>query len=310
MAEEYYKTLGVERDASPEAIQKAYRELARKYHPDLNRDNASAKKKFQEVQAAFDVLNDPKSRQEYDQFGSGFGSRPQSPWGAQGPAQFDDLDLSDLFGQGGAGGGGFADLLRGFGRGRETARPQAPRPQKGANLSHELTVPFNTVVVGGEAQVTVQRKSGKREAISVQIPAGIEDGKKIRLRGQGEPGTAGGAAGDILIQVRVASHPNYQRRGNQLDVVVSVTLAEAVVGAKIDLPTPKGTITLSVPPGTSSGTKLRIKGHGIAPSGKPPGDLFAEIQIVLPKELDADDWIMIKKLDARHPLDPRKDLKW
>ena len=325
MATDYYKTLGVERKASEDEIRKAYRDLARKYHPDLNPDDASAKQKFQEVQTAFDVLNDKKKRDQYDRFGAGFenmggGGGPRGPGGAgfggHGPVNFDEFDLNDILGgaAGGGGGGGFSDLFRNFGRGRGgSARgPQqrAPQPRRGADLQHELTVSFNTAVLGGEAQVTVQRQNGKREAISVKVPAGIEDGKKIRLRQQGEAGEHGGKPGDILLQIKVAPHPNFQRRGANLDVRVPVTLAEAVVGAKIDVPTPRGTISLSIPPGTSSGKKLRIKGHGIEAQGKPAGDLFAEIMIELPPELDADDWIAIKKVEEKHPFAPREDLKW
>ena len=323
MATDYYQTLGVAKKATEDEIRKAYRDLARKYHPDLNPDDASAKKKFQDVQAAFDVLNDKKKREQYDRFGPGFeqmgGGGPRGPGGAgfggHGPVSFDDIDLNDILsGAAGGGGGGFADLFRNFGRGRSGpaggARTRPPQPRRGADLQHQLTVSFNTAVLGGEAQVTVQRKNGKREAISVKVPAGIEDGKKIRLRQQGEAGEHGGSAGDILLQIHVATHPHFHRRGTNLDVRVPISLAEAVVGAKIDVPTPRGTISLSVPPGTSSGKKLRIKGHGIEVKGKPAGDLFAEIMIELPPEMDADDWIMIKKLEEKHPYEPRKDLKW
>ncbi len=317
MAKDYYKILEIDRGASADEIQKAYRKLARKFHPDLNPDDASARQRFQEVQNAFDVLNDPKKRAQYDRFGDGFessgGGGPFHGQGEAGPRPgFQDVNFEDLFGQQfgkeQATGGGFGDFFRHFtGGGHQAGAQPAAR---GADLLHEITVPFTTAIQGGEVQVTVQRRTGKREAISVKIPAGIEEGKKIRLRGQGEQGTAGGPPGDILIQVKVARHPFFQRRGNDLDVRVPITLAEAAVGAKVDIPTPQGTITLSVPPGTSSGTKLRARGHGLKISRKQAGDLLAEIQIVLPKNLDADDWIQIKKLDSKHPMDPRADLSW
>ena len=142
-------------------------------------------------------------------------------------------------------------------------------------------MPFNTAVTGGEAMISVQRHNGKLDTINVKIPIGIDDGQKIRLRGQGEA-DVGEQAGDILITIRVSPHPYFQRRGNRLDVRVPITLTEAVQGAKVDIPTPQGTITLSIPPGTSSGRKLRVKGHGVNPSKGKPGDLFAEVQIVLP----------------------------
>jgi DnaJ-class molecular chaperone len=176
-------------------------------------------------------------------------------------------------------------------------------------LQNVLQIPFQTAVTGGDAQVTVQR-DGKLETIAVKIPPGIEEGQKIRLRGQGERAGPDAPPGDILIHVRVAPHPHFERRGKNLHVRVPVTLAEAVVGSKIDVPTPRGTIALSVPPGTSSGKKLRVKGHGVAGKDAPPGDLIAEIQIMLPPDLDADDWITIKKIDREHPLNPRSELRW
>ena len=195
------------------------------------------------------------------------------------------------------------------------ARPAslANRPgssRRGADSQHELQVPFTTAIAGGEVQISIQRPSGKTETLAVKIPSGIEDGKKIRIRGQGEPGPRGGTPGDILITIRVAPHPYFQRRGNHLLVRVPVTLGEAVAGAKVDVPTPRGTVTLSVPPGSSSGAKLRVKGHGVAPKNGTPGDLLAEIQIVLPKQISDADRQAIREIDQRYPQSPRKDLRW
>jgi DnaJ-class molecular chaperone len=318
MAQDYYATLGVSRSASPEEIQKAYRKLARKYHPDKNPDDATAKKRFQEVQAAFDVLSDTEKRTRYDQFGANFesvgaagGPRTWRYTTTGGPQTY-PFDLNDLFGGGGPdieGGASFTDLFKQFSRARG-AGPTARAANRGADLRHELTVPFNTAVLGGEAALTVQRASGKLETIRVKIPAGIDDGKKIRLRGQGEPGMGGAPAGDILLTIHVSPHPHFRRTGNRLDVRVPVTLAEAALGAKVDVPTPQGTITLTIPPNTSSGKRLRIKGHGVRPAGQPPGDLFAEIQIVLPDNLSAEDRQRLADVSARYPQQPRADLRW
>ena len=177
-------------------------------------------------------------------------------------------------------------------------------------MLHELQIPFATAIAGGEVQVGVERPSGKTETLAVKIPAGIEEGKKIRIRGHGGPATAGGPPGDILLTIHVAPHPFFQRRGNQLLVRVPVTLGEAVDGAKVDVPTPRGTVTLSVPPGTSSGKKLRVKGHGVAPKNGTPGDLLAEIQIVLPEHLSDADRQTIRQIDDRYSQNPRKDLRW
>ncbi|MEX0675559.1 MAG: DnaJ C-terminal domain-containing protein [Pirellulales bacterium] len=324
MAEDYYKTLEVGRDASAADIQKAYRKLARKYHPDLNPDDKTAKTKFQEVQRAFDVLNDASKRELYDRYGSSFesaggGGGPRggwSTWGAS-PGGGEEVDFSQLFGERFGGGdptGTFADIFSQFrragGRSRRAGGQQAVR---GADIATELEIPFHTAVGGGQAQISLRRHSGHVDTLAVKIPAGIDEGKKIRLRGQGEA-VPDGTAGDILITIHVAPHPWFTRRGNNLEVRVPVTLAEAALGAKVDVPTPRGTISLRVPPGASSGKKLRVKGHGVAPRNGEAGDLYAEIQIVLPSPLDDECVEMIKKLDAHaqsaHPQQPRRDLKW
>jgi len=334
MAEDYYKTLGIRRDSSQAEIEKAYRELARKYHPDLNPDDKAAKAKFQEVQNAFDVLGNSEKRELYDRYGSSFesmgagggpGAGPGAggPWGGAwgaGPgAGFspgaENIDFSQIFGEqfgGGAGNaGGAAGLGDLFGHFRRSGKRGASRGKtRGDDILHQAQIPFNVAVSGGQIQVTVQRRSGKIDEITVKIPPGIEDGKKIRVRGQGEPAAGRGTPGDIIITVRVAPHPCFTRTGKNLHVKVPVTLAEAALGAKIDVPTPKGTVTLKVPPGTSSGAKLRVKGHGVAPKGVNPGDLLAEIQIVLPKELEDADREAIEKLAERHPQQPRDELRW
>jgi DnaJ-class molecular chaperone len=320
MAEDYYKTLGVRRDASQAEIQKAYRELARKYHPDMNPDDKTAKAKFQQVQKAFDVLGDSEKREMYDRYGSSFetmgaGGPYTGSAGAGGPGGFsaEGVDFSQFFGErfGEAPPEGFGDIFSHFrpAAGRGSAKAAAAG-RRGANIRHELQIPLQTSITGGEAQLTLRRTSGKTETIAVRIPPGIEDGKKIRVRGQGEPGLRGGTPGDILITVRVAAHPCFHRRGNHLHVKVPVTLAEAVLGAKVDVPTPRGTVSLSIPPGSSSGTRLRLKGRGAASENGPSGDLFAEIQIVLPTEIGDADRQMIEEFGRRHPQDPRADLRW
>lgn len=324
MAEDYYKTLDVPRDASAADIQKAYRTLARKYHPDLHPDDKTAKKKFQEVQTAFDVLNDPSKRELYDRYGSSFdkmgaggGSRGGYAGGGQAAPGFEDIDFSQFFGErfggggGGDEGGGFAEIFKQFGRGggSRSRKPKAAA-RSGEDVRAEISIPFNTAVLGGQTELSIQRGGGKVETLAVKIPAGVADGGKIRLRGQGEPGPGGGPAGDILLTVHVAPHPYFQRRGNDLDVKVPVTLSEAVLGAKVDVPTPGGVITLRVPPRTSSGAKLRAKGRGVAPKNGESGDLYAEIQIMLPKEIDAETLAAIERLGSGSHENPRADLRW
>jgi DnaJ-class molecular chaperone len=326
MAEDYYKILGVSREASQAEIQKAYYELAKKYHPDKNPDDKTAKKKFQQIQAAFDVLGNQEKREMYDRYGSSFETRgaggPQYTysWGGRPGGGFsgegsnpEEFDFSQFFGErfGGGTPEGVGDI---FGQFRRAGGPRGAKttggPRRGADILSEVQVPFTTAIGGGEVQLTVARQTGKTDTIGVKIPPGIEDGKKIRIRGQGEAAPRGGTPGDILITVRVVPHPFFQRRGNHLIVKVPVTLGEAAAGAKIEVPTPRGTVSVHVPPGTSSGAKLRVKGYGVTPKNGTPGDLLAEIQIVLPKKLNAADRDAIVEIDGHYSQQPRKDLHW
>jgi DnaJ-class molecular chaperone len=179
----------------------------------------------------------------------------------------------------------------------------------GEDVTHDLTIPFQTAVLGGEANLRVRRHGAKAETISVKIPAGIDEGKTIRLRGQGSPSATGGVPGDLLITIHVEPHPSFRREGLDLTVEVPVTLAEAALGGKVDVPTPHGTITMTIPPGTSSGKKIRAKGYGVRAKDT-RGDLFAEIQIVLPKHIQDEDAELIRTLDNHWAQRLRDDLQW
>lgn len=292
MAEDHYETLGVPRTASAEDIRKAYRELARKYHPDLHPDDAAAKEKFKKVQTAFDVLNDQSKREMYDRYGSSFegvgaggpgggwgGGRGPFPGGGSGGGA--EIDLESLFG----GGGGFGDFFGGGGGTRSRGRRRAARTA-GEDVTARLDIPFTLAIDGGKTDVRFDR-NGKAETISVTIPQGLPDGARMRLRGQGLPGTGGGPAGDLLLEVRVEPHPLFRRSGDTLEVTLPVSIAEAIEGAKVDVPTPWGTIALKVPAGTSGGRKLRAAGMGVRHANGAKGDLIAEVQIVLPDVADA-----------------------
>lgn len=313
MADDYYQLLGVSRTASTEEIQKAYRKQARKYHPDLHADKdenekKKATQKFQQIQQAYDVLSDPEKRKMYDQFGPQFEQMGGNPFGGGGGNPFGggQIDLSQLFGGGGA--GGFEDLFRQMGGGSGAGPTGRPAATKGADVEQEITVPFAIAVLGGKHQVNVKR-SGKAERIDVSIPVGIESGKKIRLRGQGRPGQ-GGPPGDLLISVKVAAHPRYARKGLNLMVDVPITIEEAAAGAKVDLPTPHGTVALTVPAGTSSGKTLRLKGMGIKGKGK-SGDLLATLQITIPESISEDDLELLSKLSESWNADELRDkLRW
>jgi DnaJ-class molecular chaperone len=325
MAEDLYQTLGVSRDASKDDIQKAYRKLARKYHPDLNQNDNKAQDKFKRVQEAYDVLSDEEKRAAYNRYGADFerirtgGFNPNAATGTS----FEGLDLEQIFGRarggagGGAGGGfenGFSDffeqMLGGGGRGPRTSRraPQQP-PSAGENIRHELQIPLQKALLGGPTEFYIHTASGANK-LSVNIPPGIESGTKMRLRGKGEPSRSGGTPGDLILVVNVLEHPHFKRVGKNLELTLPLTLREAALGAKIDVPTPKSTITLSIPPCSSSGRKLRIKGQGVADAKGETGDLLVQLQIVLPKSLDQEAQKAIEAIDAANPLDPRGALSW
>ncbi len=319
MAQDYYKTLGVAKEAPQAEIQKAYRDLARKHHPDMNPDNPKAKKKFQEIQAAFDVLNNPEKRELYDRYGSSFetmgqGGPPPGGW-ASAPGGFttEDIDFSQFFGDrfgGAAGGGGgvdLGDIFTHFRKGGNRGGGGGGK-RRGGDVTSEITVPFASAVNGGEVQLGLDRGKGQVETIVVKIPPGIDDGKVMRLRGKGEP-AARGTAGDLLLTIHVAPHPFFTRKGNDLYVRLPVTLGEAAAGGSVDVPTPQGTVSLHIPPGTSSGKRLRVKGHGV-PAKTAAGDLFAEVLIVLPANMSEADRETVRAIDAKTPSNPRQNLRW
>ncbi len=325
MSEDYYKVLGVSRNASQDEILKAYRALAKKYHPDRNPDDATAKKKFQEIQAAYEVLSDPEKREMYDRYGSSFqtagagGPREGAfywharPGGTSGGQGFEDLDFGQFFGDrfGGATEFDLGDLFRQFARGAQRkGRRTRPPQSRGADIQQEVRIPFTTAINGGQVELRIRRPDGSVGTLVVKIPPGIDDGNKIRLRGQGVPSPLGGTPGDLVLTVRVQPHPCFERRGRHLHVKVPVTLAEAASGAKVDVPTPKGTISLKIPPGTSSGTKLRVAGFGVPSKDGAPGDLIAEVQIRLPDRLDDEAKELFCRLEKGYSGNPRSGLRW
>jgi DnaJ-class molecular chaperone len=304
---DYYDVLGVSRSASADEIKKAYRKLAKKHHPDANPDDASAQKKFSEITEAYEVLSDEDNRKKYDQFGHDWsrvqaaGGHPFQGGGGGGAAGFDLEDiLGGMFGGGfrGAGGGG-------FGGGRQAP----PRRRKGQDVRAEIRVPFQVGALGGEHELTLQT-GARTERITVKIPPGIDDGATIRLAGQGHPGQGGAPAGDVLVTVRIAGHPWFRREGANLLIDVPITPTEAALGAKVDVPTlSEGTVVLSVPAGTSSGAKLRLRGKGIRDrkTGQ-HGDQLVALKIVVPKELSEKARQLYQQLEQEAALAPRDEL--
>ena len=314
MSKDLYKILGVSKGASTDDIQKAYRAAARKYHPDLNPDDTSAKEKFQEIQSAYEILSDPEKRQMYDRYGSSFEQMNQGAGGAPGSGNpFQDIDLGEIFGSGH--GGAFADLFKHFAEGQGAGQHRRTRRrsarQRGTDIQHSVMVSFHDAVLGGEVALPVMeqgRPSGK--TINVKIPAGIGDGKKIRLRGQGNSGSNGGPPGDLIVTVQVGAHPYFRRTGNDLEITVPITLVEAAQGGKIDVPTPKGTISVSVPAGAKSGQRLRVRGMGVETKAGEKGDLFVQLQLTLPDHLDDDQKQLLQQVEAKRTGNPRAELKW
>ena len=286
-----YQRLGVQRGASEAEIKKAYRSLAKQLHPDRNTDNPNAAKRFGEVTAAYDLLSDKDKRARYDRgeideegnpkmpFGSGGfgggggygGARPGQGGGFEG-FQGDTADLSDLFEGlfGGATGG--RRQSGGFGNFRQRARP----PQKGADIAYRLTVPFVEAATLAPQRITLA--DGK--TIDLKLPNGLEDGTKIRLAGKGEQGPGG--AGDGLVTISIQPHPFYRREGNDIRMDLPVTLKEAVLGAKVKVPTPEGPVMLTIPKGSSSGKVLRLKGRGFTNKSGKRGDQLASLIVDLP----------------------------
>lgn len=306
---DYYKTLDVPKSATAEQIRKAYKKLARKYHPDTNPNDKSAVEKFKEVQEAFDVLGDEEKRKKYDQFGSAAfqgggrgGGQPFNWTGPQGGGA-GPVDLGDLFG----GQFNFGDLFGGMG-GQAGARG-GRRQQKGNDIQLEVDIPFQIAAEGGSHDLHLDR-DGKHERLSVKIPAGVDTGSVVRLGGQGSPGLNGGPSGDLLVMIRVAPHPWFRREGNNLLVDVPLTITEAALGAKVEVPTlTEGKVMLTIPPGTSSGAKLRLRGKGIVDRAtKQRGDQHVVVKIVVPSKPGARVKQLLQELAEAEPQSPREGM--
>jgi molecular chaperone DnaJ len=331
-----YSALGVPKGASADEIKKAYRKLARQYHPDRNPGDESAEERFKEVQHAYDVLSDAEKRKQYDQFGSADGRRGFPPGG---DFNFDVGDLGDL-----------GDLFGGlFGRGPGGARAR-PQSERGADLEVQVNLSFEDSLKGLETRIPVEVETSCQECggsgakpgtspticpecrgrgvisesqglfalsqpcprcrgngtviedpcprcrgtgrerrtkrYSVKIPAGVKNGTRIRLKGKGEAGIAGGPPGDLFVVTRVADSPVYKRRGSDLEVVVPVSLADAALGTEVEVPTPDGPVSLKVPAGSEHGKLLRIKGRGAPKLKGGKGDVIARVKLEVPKKLN------------------------
>jgi len=317
---DFYKILGVWKDVTPAELKKAYRKLARKYHPDSNQGDAASEAKFKEISEAHSVLADPEQRKEYDAVRAmGGGARFTAPGGGGGQqGGFDDV-FGGMFG-GGTGqqnyqyqqGGDYDDILGGLfgGRGGRFGTASggyrgAGGPTRGRDVVASTTIDFVTATHGD--QITLQTQDGRE--LKVKIPAGVADGQKIKLRGKGQPSPDGGEAGDIVLTVTVRKHPVFERDGLNLRVTVPITFVEATLGATIEVPTLGGPpVKLRVAPGTPSGRILRVKGRGVE-TAKGTGDLLAEVQVAVPSHLSKEAEAALEALAAALPDEnPREEL--
>ena len=284
---DYYQVLGVGRDASADEIKRAYRKLARKYHPDVSKA-ADAEQRMKEVNEANEVLSDPEKRAAYDQLGRGFRAgqdfRPPPDWDAgfeftRGGRGGDAGDFSDffssLFGQMGQGGRGAQFHSRGFHARGEDHHAKVVIDLDDAFHGATREIRLRAPELDGHGRVTTRERT-----LQVRIPKGVRDGQQIRLAGQGRPGAGGGPAGDLFLEVHFRPHPRYRVDGRDVFETVPVAPWEAALGASVDVPTPAGTVSVRIPPGSQNGRKLRLKGRGIP--GTEPGDLYLVLDIVLP----------------------------
>jgi len=297
---DYYKALGVEKGASAEEIKKAFRKLAVKYHPDRNPDNKSAEDKFKEINEAYAVLSDPEKKQQYDTFGSSGFHQQYSQEDI-----FRGFDFGNAYKDmgGGVGGGGTDDLFSrlfggAFGRGGGRGGFRQG-PMRGADHEMELTVTFRDAAQGAEKQIAF-RRNGQREELKVKIPAGVDNGSKIRISGKGAQGEGGGPTGDLFLIIHVLPDSVFTREGGDLFVERSIPFSAACLGVSLDVPTLEGDKRIKVPAGMQPGTKIRLKGCGIKSLGSnAKGDLYVKIAVHIPESLNGEQKKLVEALAGK-----------
>lgn len=312
-SQDYYKTLGVKRDASEKDIKQAYRRLARKYHPDVNPGDTAAEQRFKEVSEAYSVLGTSDSRKKYDQFGHQAFAAGFDPFAAGGrnSYNFSGDNFRDLFGQGGGqGGGGFGSIFDDlFGSGQSRSR-QTREASADLDVEKNVDIRFEDAVCGTTIQLRVPRANGTMDRIQVRIPPGVDTGSRIRVAGKGKSGRHGQPDGDLYIITQVQPHAYFTRDGNDIICDAPVTLGEIALGAKIDVPTVDGKISMTIPPGTQNGRKFRLRGKGVPYlKGEGQGDQYVQLRVVLPDELDERSRALVEKFDQRNPLQPRAHMR-
>ena len=321
---DYYDVLGVSKTASADEIKAAFRKMARKFHPDATKNDPKSTERFKEAQEAYEVLSDQGKRKNYDEFGhAGVGATPGvDPYEAYRRAQARAGGRSASW-QGGpgvsvedfdVGGGDFGSIFEQFfgggaggGRGRGgRSRARAEPPPRGQDIEHPVTLSFEQAARGTHLPLQINR-DGKIETIDIRIPGGVKDGSRVRVKGRGQAGP--NESGDLYIVTRVSPHPYFRREGLDVYLDLPISMYEALLGAKVDVPTLDGTRTLTIPPETSGGAKLRIKAHGVH-RGEEKGDQIVLLKIIVPKHLDGEDRTAIENIAKKHPLNPRADAPW
>jgi molecular chaperone DnaJ len=306
MAEkDYYDILGVKKTATEDELKKAYRNLAKKYHPDKNKGNKEAENKLKEISEAYAVLSDKEKREQYDRLGREAFSGG-SPFG---PGGFDFSQFAEQFGRAtgrgrgtrrpsGGGSGGFTDIFSDLFGGGGVA--YEPGPERGPDLEAELTIDFRDAVLGTTMDLKVNGSS-----IKVKIPEGVADGQRIRLRGKGGPGSMGGPPGDLNVLIHVRPHPFYERRGDDIYIDLPVTIGEAIRGAEVEVPTIHGPVRAKIPAGTQGGQTFRISGKGV----KKKGDHYYRVEVAVPKQVAPEAMEAVDTIEAQYAENPRANLK-
>jgi len=301
---DYYEVLGVGRGASDEEIRRAYRKLARKYHPDVNKESG-AEDRFKEISEAYEVLRDPEKRERYDRLGPNWRAGED----VSGAPGFEDMFRQGGFGSGDVrvefGDGDFSDFFEGLFGGRGGARAGGFEGFATRGSDHEavLELSLEEAAAGGKRRVAL----GDGRSYDVNIPAGVGDGQRIRLAGEGGRGRRGGPSGDLFLRVRIKPHPQFRLEGRDLYVDVPVSPWEAALGATVPVRTMTGTARVRVPPGSSCGRRLRLRGQGMPGPRGSHGDLYATVQIAVPKDLSAKERELFEQLAKASSFDPRSE---